>query len=380
MGVSPSIKSSRTSVWLEGLGDWAWPGSRLQAEPMPPSWVPSFPARIALAPAAAPAAGFSARPAAAPSHRRTVLAVVLCALVAACAGATVDARPALERLTGLATSNAAHPALARSAPAATSPTPAADVALVGVNPTGSTIDAVRYSSAALHERGSFLVYLPPGFTFGASRYPVLYLLHGNDQRATAFLELGLAGTLDKLTHEGATPPLIAVMIQGGSGANNWRDEGARGYESYVLEVQQLVDRMFPTLAERGARAIAGDSMGGYGAMNIALGHVDRFAVVESWLGFFNGLEGELSAARSVIARSGLQAFVYGGAADTIADPSENVPFAAALRAAGAHATGAVYAGGHTMQTLAQHLTHMLHFAGGALASAPGLHARTTSTR
>ena len=62
---------------------------------------------------------------------------------------------------------------------------------------------------------------------------------------------------------------------------------------------------------RAGRAIAGDSMGGYGAMNVALGHPQRFAVVESWLGFFNGLSGELRAAQPVIAREGLRAFVYG---------------------------------------------------------------------
>ncbi len=38
-------------------------------------------------------------------------------------------------------------------------------------------------------------------------------------------------------------------------------------------------------------------MGGYGAMNIALGNPYRFGTVESWLGFFNGLGGEVHADR-----------------------------------------------------------------------------------
>jgi enterochelin esterase-like enzyme len=160
--------------------------------------------------------------------------------------------------------------------------------------------------------------------------------------------------------------MIAVMIQGGKGANNWRDEGSHRYESYVLEVQQLVDRMLPTVAERGARAIAGDSMGGFGAMNVALGHPRRFSVVESWLGFFNGLEDELRAAKPVISSEGLHAYVYGGASDYIADPSEDAPFAARLRAAGASAHSAVYEGGHTMETLQAHLHHMLLYVGRSL--------------
>ena len=135
----------------------------------------------------------------------------------------------------------------------------------------------------------------------------------------------------------------------------------------MLEVQQLVDRMLPTLATRAGRAIAGDSMGGYGAMNVALGNPQRFSVVESWLGFFNGLEGELKEATPTIEREGLHAYVYGGAADKIADPSEDAPFAASLRAAGASAHGVVYEGGHSMETLEAHLGHMLLYAGRALA-------------
>jgi hypothetical protein len=75
---------------------------------------------------------------------------------------------------------------------------------------------------------------------------------------------------------------------------------------------------------------------------------------------------ELRSARPVIARHGLNAYVYGGESDDIADPSENAPFAAALRAAGATAHSAVYPGGHTMQTLQAHLPHMLAYVGRAL--------------
>ncbi len=372
MKVSPGIAPSRAHMWLEGLGEWSWPGARPQPDPMPPSWVPAIPPPIALA-VPAGSAGHPVRSAPRDvSWRALALALLALLCTAVAAGAVMQERRALERLTGIAPSTPARTLAADTRSPVHAAAQLPSLAFLDVAPSGSTINAARYNSAALHDRGSFLVYLPPDFTFGAQRYPVLYLLHGNGQRATAFLELGVRRTLDRLISEGAIPPLIAIMVEGGSGANNWRDEGARGYESYVLEVQQLVDRLLPTIAQRGARAIAGDSMGGYGAMNIALGHPDRFAVVESWLGFFNGLGGELRSAHAVIARSGLSAFVYGGSSDTIADPSENAPFAAALRSAGASATGVVYAGGHTIDTLAEHLTHMLTFAGRALApSVPG---------
>ncbi len=159
------------------------------------------------------------------------------------------------------------------------------------------------------------------------------------------------------------------MIQGGPGANLWRNDGAGRYESYILEVQELIDQMLPTVPARDSRAIVGDSMGGYGAMNAALSNPYRFGVVESWIGFFNGLEGQLHADAPIFARLGLHAFVYGGEQDHIANPAEDMPFAAALRAAGAEAHGAVYPGEHNLATVEAHLASMLTYAGHALAGA-----------
>jgi enterochelin esterase-like enzyme len=342
---------------MDSLGEWSWPGRAAEALPLPPAWVPRFPQ---LEPVAAGApAGVVAR-----KRQRSARALVLGALLSAVAALLVllalQGSLGLDHVLGHTTPAVTSPRTAAAPPSTPLPTLRAGEA----DAAGSEIDTASYSSAALGATGSFHVYLPPGYASATQRYPVLYLLHGNDQPATAFLELGLQEQLDKLIAGHEIPPLIAVMIQGGRGANNWRYR----YEGYVLEVQQLVDRMLPTRATRSGRAIAGDSMGGYGAMNLALGNPQRFSVVESWLGFFNGLGGELKAAKPVIAREGLHAFVYGGAADDIADPSEDAPFAAQLRAAGASAHSAVYEGGHTMETLREHLTHMLLFAGQALAA------------
>jgi enterochelin esterase-like enzyme len=246
--------------------------------------------------------------------------------------------------------------------------------VLATDAAGSTVAHASYASVALHHTGSFYVYLPPGLHAGArlagagTRYPVLYLLHGNSQAATAFLQIGLQGELDTLIARHAIPPMIAVMIQGGPGANNWRNLGDLYYESYVLEVQELVDRMLPTVSARSGRAIAGLSMGGYGAMELALDNPYRFGVVESWLGFFNGLEGQLRIDHHAISTLGLHAFVYGGAQDKIADPSEDAPFAAQLRAEGADAQSAIYPGEHNLETVHEHLPAMLTFAGRALAS------------
>ena len=369
-----STKTSRTQLWFDSLGEWSWPGRAAEAvEALPPAWVPAFPPRLEPVAVSASAPGSWQQPRAAP--RMLGLGLLLSALAALCAVIALNGPQSFERAIGLRAdapaAEATVPAAEATVPAAVAPQPLPTLVATSHDKAGSSIDTADYSSTALAGAGSFHVYLPPGYADTTQRYPVLYLLHGNEQPASAFLELGLQGQLDTLIARHEIPPLIAVMIQGGRGTNNWRDQGTRRYESYVVEVQELIDRMLPTVASRGARAIAGDSMGGYGAMNLALGHPLRFSVVESWLGFFNGLSGELRAAQPVIAREGLRAFVYGGASDRIADPSENAPFAAQLRAAGASAHSAVYPGAHDMETLRAHLAHMLRYAGGALAENAG---------
>ena len=184
---------------------------------------------------------------------------------------------------------------------------------------------------ALHGQGSFLAYLPAGYAKTTRHYPVMYLLTGNDQQNTAFLQIGLQAELHRLIARHAITPVIAVMIQGGPGSNNWRNRGTQHYESYILEVQELIDRTLLTVPARDARAVMGDSMGGYGAMNVALANPYRFGVVESWLSFFNGLRELCGADRPVFLMVGLHAFVYGGESDHVANPEEDAPFAAALR-------------------------------------------------
>lgn len=352
------MKNLRAQMWMESLGEWSWPGQRTAAvEMLPPAWVPALPPR--LEPAASPAA-----PVAGGRARRVLITALLSSLLAVCGALALQGRLDIGHLTGISPSpsRTLSPQSSLSSKAPPLPT----LSLVSQDTAGSSIDGASYSSPALHGHGSFLVYLPAGYASTTRRYPVLYLLHGNNQPASAFLQIGLQDELDRLVAHHVIPPLIAVMIQGGRGANNWRNTGSRLYESYVLEVQELIDRMLPTVASRSARAIAGDSMGGYGAMNIALSNPYRFATVESWLGFFNGLAGKLQADRPLLSRIGLHAFVYGGESDQIADPSENAPFAAALRRAGASAKSAVYPGGHSLETLQEHLSLMLTFAGGSL--------------
>lgn len=367
--MSITANTSRASLWLESLGDWAWPG-RVHGEVLPPPWVPAEPPRLRYSLAGPGAAAGAVRPQTRLRPWRVFFTGLASALLASCCALALKGSLPLQNVLG------AHPsATAPAQPARTAGTPPGAAALpplqrLGEDAAGSWLDKASFHSAQLGARGAFLVYLPPGYEAGSTlRYPVLYLLHGRDGHASAFVEVGIQHALDHLIGRGAIAPLIAVMIQDAPSLQNWRDVGHRHSASYVVEVQQLVDRMLRTIPARGARAIAGSSMGGYGAMHVALANPYTFSVVESWLGFFDGLQGELRAAAPVISRLGLHAFLYGAEADPVAVPEEDPVFAAQLSAAGAEAEGVVYPGGHSLEKVKEHLATGLLYAGRSLAVA-----------
>jgi S-formylglutathione hydrolase FrmB len=112
------------------------------------------------------------------------------------------------------------------------------------------------------------------------RYPVLYLLHGLSGHHTNWLEK------TKLINDALYSNLIIVMPEGHDG---WYTDSATvpsdKYESYVLkELIPDVERRFRTVERREGRAIAGLSMGGYGALKFGVKYPDKFAFVASMSG------------------------------------------------------------------------------------------------
>ena len=113
------------------------------------------------------------------------------------------------------------------------------------------------------------VIVPEG-SVGTPPFPVCYLLHGLSDDHTSWarhtsLERYVAGL-----------PLIVVMPDGGRGF--YCDAvGGLAYERYLLDdVIGFVDRTFHTMPERQGRVIGGLSMGGYGAIKLALKYPQLF--------------------------------------------------------------------------------------------------------
>ena len=132
-------------------------------------------------------------------------------------------------------------------------------------------------NTVLEKMTSFMAIVPdnqPG------PFPVLYLLHGLSDDHTAWARrTSLERYVDGL-------PLIVVMPNGER--SFYTDSQANpkaAFETYLTrDLVGFVDRTFRTVPTREGRVIAGLSMGGYGAVKLALKHPDLFAAAVSHSG------------------------------------------------------------------------------------------------
>ena len=145
-----------------------------------------------------------------------------------------------------------------------------------------------------------IVYLPPSYNQGGN-FPVVYLLHGYTGNARTFAsnaytgfywpaesdfpEGGIYSLLNDLIIAGELKEMIVVMpdasnMYGGSWYAN--SELTGNYEDYIVEdLVGYIDSNYRTIPSRDSRAIVGHSMGGYGAMKLAMKHPDVFGAVAS---------------------------------------------------------------------------------------------------
>ena len=127
-----------------------------------------------------------------------------------------------------------------------------------------------------------IVSIQPDKALKGEKCPVIYLLHGYSGNEKSWLEFR-----PDLPQIADRDGIIFVCPDGGF--DNWYWDSpivkeAR-YETFVSqELINYVDKNFATLPDRSKRAITGLSMGGHGAMWLAIRHQDVFGAVGSTSG------------------------------------------------------------------------------------------------
>ncbi len=133
------------------------------------------------------------------------------------------------------------------------------------------------------------IILPPDYYSNpTARYPTLYLLDGSPGDPCAYFSSTYFPQFNALAH---SAEMITVMPDGGSRGwySNWADQttaaGAQEWESFEIDqVIPFIDANLRTIADKQDRAIAGISMGGFGALHLAQDNPTLFSQVATLSG------------------------------------------------------------------------------------------------
>ncbi|WP_413989080.1 alpha/beta hydrolase [Labrys okinawensis] len=150
-----------------------------------------------------------------------------------------------------------------------------------------TMQQLSVPSPALGHPLEVSIYVPNG-PVPTDGWPVLYLLHGVDGSARDWSTLGdIQSTLDRLVQTGRIRPILVVMPDTGNSwyVNSAKVGGPGNYEDAILlDLPRAIEGRFAPNCRRETRAIAGISMGGFGALRLAFKRPDRYVAVASLSG------------------------------------------------------------------------------------------------
>lgn len=126
-----------------------------------------------------------------------------------------------------------------------------------------------------------VISLPPSYFHSEERYPVVYFLHGFG--GTPHSVDNFAQIADSLNETNQINEMIIVGINGNNrlGGSFYINSPVIGkWEDFVVQdVISYIDRTYRTKVQSSSRGIAGFSMGGFGAINLAFRYPDVFGVL-----------------------------------------------------------------------------------------------------
>jgi len=147
--------------------------------------------------------------------------------------------------------------------------------------SAASVDTINIYSNAMHKSSKCVIIFPDSYKNG-NRFPVVYLLHGYSGDYSDWIK-----KVPRIKYYADEFQLIIVCPDGHY--NSWYFDSpvdsSIKYETYISnEVPHFIDSAYHTIAEKKSRAIAGLSMGGQGALSLALKHPDFFGAAGSMSG------------------------------------------------------------------------------------------------
>lgn len=136
------------------------------------------------------------------------------------------------------------------------------------------VDTILVHSSAMNKNVKCVVISPDSGSSSGAHWPVVYLLHGWGANYAQWIK-----TAPQLSQEATAYGILFICPDGGY--DSWYfdspiDTSVR-YETFITkELIPYIDEHYPTLAGNTHRAITGLSMGGHGALYLAIRHRDLF--------------------------------------------------------------------------------------------------------
>lgn len=154
-------------------------------------------------------------------------------------------------------------------------------------------------SASMDRDVGYNVALPPGYDDSNRRYPVVYFLHGAGGTESSDAG-GFSALVQKEIAAKRIPPVICVFPNGGmSGYRDHPETKVMVETMLIQELMPLIEQKYRTIASAEGRAICGFSMGGGGAMRLAVKYPNLFSAGASWAASFGRSNDSTSAAALV---------------------------------------------------------------------------------
>lgn len=143
------------------------------------------------------------------------------------------------------------------------------------------IHELMFASKAWGKEMKLNIYLPPGFKKG-DQYPVLLLLHGQGMDADQWLKTGKINVfMDNLIAKHSIKPFVVVMPSSESVIYINQSE-----RFLTEELPRWLQKEYGLQPDRNHFAVAGASMGGFGAFHLPSQHPDQFGFGFALSGFY----------------------------------------------------------------------------------------------